>query len=155
MKIRYTDLSAKAGQVTHIENGTGKVLIALGQAEEVKLPPRGSAGWLEQRNEQAKLAGPPHAGDTPVPFTENVEWAVRDRLTPTGTVCIIRRFQYLTEQFDQHCIQTNGFPADCPQSIIRQYNLLTQQAGVEAEALHEARLKQQDYDRKVDSAKRW
>ena len=159
MKIRFVEPSPKAGTVEHVAASVAHNLIAAGFAELCPLPARGTAGWLEQRNEQAKLAAPVGStkGDNSVavPFTENVEWGVRDKLAPTGTVAIIRRHQYETVMFDQHCIQTNGFPADCPQSIIKQYNTLTQQAGVDAEALEEARRKQNAHNEATKFARRW
>ncbi len=56
MKIRHIS-GIKIGTVEHIENQTGRTLIALGVAEEIKLPPRGSDGWLDARKE---LSDVPH-----------------------------------------------------------------------------------------------
>ena len=64
MKIRYAaSHPTKAGLTEHINNLVGQTLIALGQAEAVPLPARGSAGWLEERQAQAALAGRPDIQD--------------------------------------------------------------------------------------------
>ena len=63
MKIRHLPTSPKAGLVEHIENTVGRTLIALGHAEEIKMPPYGAKGWLEARLEQSAHAGPPDAYD--------------------------------------------------------------------------------------------
>jgi hypothetical protein len=154
MKIRHLS-GPKANTTEHVNNVIGQTLVTMGAAEEIRLPERGSPDWLEQRLSLSRNAGPPSTGDTVVPYTENVEWQVRDRITPLGSVTIIRRFQYETVHFDQHQIQQNGFPSDCPQSIIKQFNNLTKASGLAAEALDEARRKNQAYEESIRNVKRW
>jgi hypothetical protein len=159
MKIRFVEPSPKAGTVEHVAASVAHNLIAAGFAELCPLPPRGSTGWLEQRNEQAKLAVPLNSavGDdsVSVPFAATVEWQLRDRLTLTGSVAIIRRFQYLTEVWDQSVIAQHGYPKDCPENIVKRYEALTRQPFVDNERLEVAQRKQNDYNNSIANARRW
>jgi hypothetical protein len=64
MRIRYSPTHpSKPNQIEHIENGTGRVLINLGQAVELPIPRRGEKGWLEYRAEQVARSGAPDSYD--------------------------------------------------------------------------------------------
>jgi hypothetical protein len=148
MKIRYTETSPRAGQVEHIENTVGKTLIALGHAEEMKLPRRGDPDWLAERNEQATLATAPHKDDIPVPFAAVEEWGVRDKTRPGSQVLIVKRFQYDTFFFTKP-------PKDCPATIVEKFKALSindEQAG---EELAEKKRKVQAESDKHGKAPRW
>jgi hypothetical protein len=77
MKIRYTDPNNKTlyGTTAHLLVETARVLIALGQAEEVPIPARGTNEWIEWRMEKSALASGPHKDDV-VPSTPYAGWAV-------------------------------------------------------------------------------
>jgi hypothetical protein len=71
MKIQYTQFClnpALRGTTTNLPAHRAIALIDAGAAVEVPLPPRGSAGWLAARNEQAAILNPP--------ADANVKWTV-------------------------------------------------------------------------------
>jgi hypothetical protein len=77
MKIRYTDPNNKTlyGTTAHLLVETARVLIALGQAEEVPIPARGTNEWIEWRMEKSRMATGPHKDDV-VPPTPYAGWEV-------------------------------------------------------------------------------
>lgn len=111
MKVKFVNPNNKKfGTTEHIENTTGRTLIALGECEEVALPARGSAGWLAARNEQAATAVP-NPADTPAGVAAT-EWGIQN--LRSGKVHIIKRVGSDTFFFD-------GPPQDCPASIRQQW----------------------------------
>jgi len=110
MKIRHIS-GLKIGTVEHIENQTGRTLIALGVAEEIKLPARGSEGWLAARKELSDAIHAPGPGD--VVGGNGIEWGVKQMLKG-GKALVIKKV-------DGQVFYLDGPPADCPATIRQQF----------------------------------
>jgi len=153
VKIKYNENAAPhlRGTTAHLPPALAASLVATGFAEPCPLPRRGSPGWTEARLEQSREnAGSPNAGDTAVPFTEGVEWGVRDKQHADGEPLIIRRSGFVTTHFN-----ARNIPKDCPSSIIDKFLRLRNAPGASAEALAEAKRKQDAYNAQLQGAKRW
>jgi hypothetical protein len=149
MKIRHLPTSPKAGLEEHIENTVGRTLIALGHAEEVKLPARGSSGWLEQRLEQSAKAGAPDRQDVNPGFALTPEWGVRDKAHAAGSVLIVKKVGTDVTFF------TEPQP-DTPASVIARFEQLGGKFdGAAAAALEKARTQQDKYNHSIANARRW
>jgi hypothetical protein len=108
MKIKHIN-SPKAGIVEHIRNDVGLTLVAAGLAEEVALPPRGSAGWLAARKEQSALATTPDAADTVVP--SGTSWGLYQQL---DKVVVVK-----TVNGESSFYETP--PSDCPEDVRQRF----------------------------------
>jgi hypothetical protein len=108
MKIKHIN-SPKAGIVEHIRNDVGLTLVAAGLAEEVALPPRGSAGWLAARKEQSALATIPDAADTVVP--SGTSWGLYQQLDKVVVVKIVNGNSFFYETP----------PSDCPADVRQRF----------------------------------
>jgi hypothetical protein len=149
MKIKFINPNnQKFGTVQHIENTTARTLIALGEAEEVRMPKRGDVGWLEARQEQAALSTVADSHDTPVTFVDPPQWFIKAGKSDSKPI-VVKRFG-----FEEYCFAAP--PEDCPQDVCR---VFAQQANVDpaaaAEAIDAARRRQMEYDVKISTAKRW
>lgn len=163
MKIKYTNFCPDPqlrNTETHLPNHVAQVLIATGQAKEVKLPPRGAPGWAEARIAESKeLNHGPSNGDTVVPFVHPPRWEL-------GVMPITKK----TGIYFRAGTETNCFSsltwfdnagkecpipalAHCPKEIIEKFKeVLANEAlaatGELATAL-EAQQAQQDYNNKT------
>jgi hypothetical protein len=150
MKIRATvsHPTKAAGTIEHIENGTGRVLIALGHAEEVKLPRRSSPDWLRERLEQSALAGPPDSQDVNPGFVEGVQWHIQDKKHPRGQVTIIRKEGFEVQFFTEPT-------KDMPANVVEKFHAFVNGDGAKYEAIEAARKNQQATELKERNARRW
>jgi hypothetical protein len=137
MKVKFVNPNNKKfGSTEHIENTTGRTLIALGECEEVPAIRRGEKGWLEERNAQAALVTGPSEWDTPA-FTPGISWGVLRLKTGAN---IIKTVDGATLYFDVP-------PADCPASVCQQFlDVLGANAEVNAVAIAAAKQAQLERD---------
>jgi len=147
MKVKFVNPNNKKfGTTEHIENTTGRTLIALGECEEVVMPVRGSKGnsWLEARLEQSRLAGPPGPHDTVPSAPDGIEWGVK----VTGKKVLVLK------RVDGQLFFLDGPPADCPATVRQQFldALRGTDPDAHAAAIESARQRQQEQDRKDKSA---
>ena len=108
MKIKFIPPSPKAGTIEHIDNATGRTLIAAGFAEEIKYK-----NYVERLAEEGQ-----GMQQQPDPnFVQGIQYSVRERQfgsINTGHAFIERRSGSETLFFDT----LESIPADCPKNII-------------------------------------
>ena len=142
MRIRFIEPSPRAGEVTHIDNITGRTLIASGFAELVPYKD------YRERLSQEGQVGSDGTNVNPN-VVSGVEWGVLQPEITTNPVCIIRRFANETVYFD-------GVPDPvkwgvCPPSIVAQFHALTDEptpSGFSKEQSVVAELQQKERDAK-------
>ncbi len=128
MRVRFINPSNKKfGTVEHIENTAGRTLIALGECEAVPY-----------RDFRERLAAEASPAAAPV----QISWGVKEAdgsvfSTPT----IVKKVGSETFYFD-------GPPADCPPSIVAQYNELKNvDPGAARAAIEKAKREQEEQER--------
>jgi len=131
VQIKYTEFVADPalrGKTVHLPGHIAQVLVASGQATEVKRLPHGSGNaWLAQRAAECAAAGPPDPQDVDA-NVKGTQWGVLDRDTSVyGVVRVVKK---------QGCETTfyTTPPADAPPGVVARFKELTQRndgAGVE------------------------
>jgi hypothetical protein len=95
MKIQYTNFVSDPSlrnTVTHLPNHVAQVLIASGQAVEIKLPFRSAPGWAEARQEQSRVlsGGRASSHDVVAPWINGVEWSLGNQ-SISNKPCVFRK----------------------------------------------------------------
>jgi hypothetical protein len=139
MKVKFTNPNNKKfGTTEHIENTTGRTLIALGECEEVCAPLRTSPDWLAWRKEQDALRTGPSIYDTVPSAPKGIEWGIKQ----TGKKVLVLK------KVDGQLFFLDGPPKDAPASIVQQFlDAAAKDPEANAVAIEAAKRKQQEQDR--------
>jgi hypothetical protein len=138
----YPVASAR-GKRIHVPRSVAEIAIYRGEAKPCPRPNYGTPEWIAER-QQAAANAVPHTGDVDA-NSKGVEWGIQDRAqSPLSIVTIIKRSGCETTFFKEP-------PADCPPSIVAQWQAMTQteDASGSARAATEA-AKQKQYAQKED-----
>jgi len=156
MKVRFVNPNnRKFGTEEHVENTAGRTLIALGECEEVKLPPRGSADWLAARNELAKAQvgkGLHGITDTALVFVDPPTWEVIPSDGGRFSCARIRKC------FGFESVSYSAPPLDCPPKTAAAFfksKLDAVPAQVDAAAHAEAKRAQSEYNERLKTVRRY
>jgi hypothetical protein len=145
MRVKFTNpTNKKFGTIEHIENTTGRTLIALGECEAVPDPRRGTNEYLAWRKEQMAAVTAPSPYDTVPGDPDGISWGVKI----TG-----KKVYVLRRTVDQLAF-LDGPPAGCPATIAQQFFDALSVADPDAAraAIEAAKRKQQEQDRKDKAA---
>jgi hypothetical protein len=147
MKIEYTQFipdPALRGKTTHLPAHIAQVLIATGQAKEVKLPPRSAPGWAEARVALSReTQGPPVAGDTVVEFHKDPQWSVV-AAPISGRPTFFRKWGYETARFVGVNAAEQAKANYCPEAILKQYDHALNAKDTHGQQIAEAKIEQQN-----------
>ena len=143
MRITYTAASPKSGITEHIDNVTGRVLVASGLATEYK--------YKDFRERlAAEFSSASGAGNVSASVV-GVEWGIResDGSAYSQNVVVVKRVGAETTFF-------SAPPDDAPESIKRRFaELTTRDPNASAVSIAEAKRSQAEYEEKSKHFKRY